>query len=140
MKIKKRGSSFSRYFLWVSRSLESRDLLSSSSSRPFPFSLPPTGRGSFFGIGLLEIRLFPTPGLFGSHTHPHTLSHSSPAKAFRLVWIRSCLRSRAALVRARLASISSLRARSRAASALALWIWLFFWLEKEGGWTVCVYM
>ena len=50
------------------------------------------------------------------------VSSSSPARAFLLVWIRSCLLSRAALVLARLASISSFNARSRWASALALWI------------------
>jgi hypothetical protein len=47
---------------------------------------------------------------------------SSPVNTFLFVWIRSCLLSRAALVLARLASISSLSALSRAASALALWI------------------
>jgi hypothetical protein len=46
----------------------------------------------------------------------------SPVNAFLLDWIRSCRRSRAALVLARLASISSLRMRSRCFSALALWI------------------
>jgi len=64
------------------------------------------------------------------HQHLHAFSiysfvstsSSSPVKAFLLVWIRSCRRSRAAFVLARLASISSLRMRSRCFSALALWM------------------
>lgn len=49
-------------------------------------------------------------------------SSSSPNRAFRFAACLSCLRSRAALVRARLASISSLICLSRAFSALARWI------------------
>jgi len=50
------------------------------------------------------------------------VSLTSTAIWFLFVWMRSCLRSRAALVLARLASISSLRMRSRCFSALALWM------------------
>jgi len=49
-------------------------------------------------------------------------SSSSPRRAFLLAACLSILRSRAALVRARLASISSLICLSRAFSALARWI------------------
>lgn len=49
-------------------------------------------------------------------------SSPSPSIAFRFAACLSCLRSRAALVRARLASISSLICLSRAFSALARWI------------------
>jgi hypothetical protein len=48
---------------------------------------------------------------------------SSPSCATRFCSTRSCLLSLAALVFARLASISSLMTRSRAFSALALWIY-----------------
>lgn len=51
-----------------------------------------------------------------------SVSSSSPNMAARLATTLSCLRSRAALVLARLPSISSLIVLSRAASALALWI------------------
>jgi len=51
-----------------------------------------------------------------------SVGSSSPVKAFRFCCTRSCLLSRAALVFARLASISSLRSLSRAFSAFALWI------------------
>lgn len=51
-----------------------------------------------------------------------SVSSSSPNMAARLASTLSCLRSRAALVLARLPSISSLIVLSRAASALALWI------------------
>lgn len=50
-------------------------------------------------------------------------SASSANIAVRFAAALSCLRSRAALVFARLASISSLRARSRCFSALARWIY-----------------
>jgi hypothetical protein len=52
-----------------------------------------------------------------------SVSSSSPNMAVRLAMTLSCLRSRAALVFARLPSISSLIVLSRAASALALWIY-----------------
>lgn len=57
-----------------------------------------------------------------SLTYSFAAGSSSPVRAFLFVWMRSCLLSRAALVLARLASISSFSALSRAASALALWI------------------
>jgi hypothetical protein len=50
-------------------------------------------------------------------------SGSSSTKALRLACTRSCRLSRAALVFARLASISSLSTLSRCFSALALWIY-----------------
>ena len=50
-------------------------------------------------------------------------SSSSASRANRFWLTRSCLLSRAALVFARLASISSLRTFSRCFSALALWIY-----------------
>lgn len=49
-------------------------------------------------------------------------SVSTTVSSARFAEILSCLRSRAALVLARLASISSLMIRARCASALALWI------------------
>ena len=49
-------------------------------------------------------------------------SSPSPISAVRFAAARSCLRSRAALVLARLASISSFNSRSRCFSALARWI------------------
>lgn len=58
----------------------------------------------------------PVYSFFGSSSSP------PPINAMRLAVIRSCRRSRAALVLARLASISSFRTRSRCFSALALWI------------------
>lgn len=81
------------------------------------------------------LRAFPCP--LGGHARSETLagsrrsrtqyaciysfvSSASPARAFLLFCILSCLLSRAALVFARLASISSLRILSRCFSALAL--------------------
>ena len=52
-----------------------------------------------------------------------SVSSSSPNCAFCLAITLSCFLSRAALVFARLASISSFRTLSRAFSALALWIY-----------------
>lgn len=67
-----------------------------------------------------------------------SVSSSSPNMAARLATTLSCLRSRAALVLARLPSISSLIVLSRAASALALWICALLaqTLKIVSGWNV----
>jgi len=58
-----------------------------------------------------------------------SVSSSSPNWARCLATTLSCFLSRAALVFARLASISSFRTLSRAFSALALWIYI--WSARE---------